>query len=338
MRILIIGTGFIGPINTKALMQCEDAEIIGVANRTAKKAETMCRELGLDCPVYTDYIKALDELKPEAVCINVFNDLHKPYFLECAKRGIHILIEKPLANTPQDCMEMIAAAKKAGIRVTVLHTQRYGAVVSTAFNYLKSHTESLGKLCSVTDFLSCHYFWDGRNPWHIDDRRSGGGIVLNYGVHQLDRIHLLTGERTATFTARYLKEKEGVETCSSYTMMGITEGGIPYTATCCGYSGPSVNEIRLCFQHATMQLILAGGGLLLPGVYLGTNETPIFDTIPMLLSDGAAGEEMYQREMQEAMAYLIGKTETPPITMEWATEMVRLCCEGFSGQKPHCEL
>ena len=334
MRFVILGTGYIGPVNTKALMACEGAEIVGVANRTAAKAEAMCRELGLSCPVFTDWKEALEKTGPDAAVICVFNDQHKEYFLECARRHIHVLMEKPFANTYEDCVEMMEAARANGIRVSVLQTQRYGAVLSTVKKYQREHREELGRLCHVTDEISCNYFWEGRNPWHLDDVRSGGGIVLNYGVHQLDRVRFLMEQPTAAFHAHYLKEKEGIGTCSSYTMMGTAVDGASYVITCAGYSGPSVNEIKLYYQKKTILARLAGSGAGDRGVFAGDTASGIFEPVPLCCEDGDGGHEMYVREMRAAAEYLEGRCEEPPVSMEWGAEMVRLCCLGFEeGRK-----
>lgn len=345
MRFLIFGAGFIGPINTKALMECEGVTIAGVCNRTASKAEAMCEKLGLSCPVYTDWKKALDEVKPDAAVICVFNDQHKEYFLECARRGIHVLVEKPMANTFEDCQEMMEAARAGGIRVSVLQTQRYGAVLTTAKKYQREHAAELGKLCHITDEISCNYFWEGRSPWHLDDKRSGGGTVLNYGVHQLDRVHWLmqapaeefraneTEESpapdTEEFHAHYLKEKPGVETISSYTMMSKTAKGTSYVITMAGYSGPTINEIKLYYQNKTMLLRLVSSGAGERGVYVGDTASGTLSSVPLCCEDGEGAHEMYVRQMQAAVEYLDGRTDVPPVSMQWAAEMVRLCCLGF---------
>lgn len=330
MRIAILGTGFIGPINTKALMACPETEIVAVANRTAEKAQKMCADLGLSCPVFTDWREALEKTCPDAAVICVFNDMHKEYFLECARRHIHVLVEKPLANTYADCLEMMRAAQENGIRVSVLQTQRYGAVLTTGKKYLQEHREELGKLCHVTDEISCNYFWAGRNPWHLDDVRSGGGAVLNYGVHQLDRVSWLAEQSTVAFHAHYLREKEGTDTVSSYTMMGAGADGASYVITCAGYCGPLVNELKLYYQKKTLILRLASNGAGERGVFVGDTATGKFEAVPLCCEDGEGGHEMYVREMQAALEYLTGKTKTPPVPMEWAAEVVRLCELGFT--------
>lgn len=327
MRYAILGAGYIAPINAAALLSCEDAEIVCIANRTKEKAEAMREKLGLSCPVYTDYKEALDLEKPDVAVICVFNDQHKEYFTECAKRGIHILCEKPLANFFSDCTEMINIRDRYGIKVSVLQTQRYGAVLTTAAAYIDEHLSEFGDLCGIEDNMSCHYFWDGRNPWHLSKIRSGGGIVLNYGVHQLDRVHYMltvaSGEaQTVDYHGSSLVKKPDVEVESSYAMLGRTCKGVLYTIACSGYCGPSVNEMMLHFQNATVKCVLCDNGMDKRGVYVSDGQQ--FQSVPLICEDGVGGHEMYVREMTEADLYLRGYREEAPVPMEWAAEMVRL--------------
>ena len=86
MRFGLIGAGFIGPLNAAALLEYPGAEIAAVANRTVSKAQALCAGLGLECPVYSDWREMLRQEKPDAAVINLYNDLHKECFLECARR------------------------------------------------------------------------------------------------------------------------------------------------------------------------------------------------------------------------------------------------------------
>ena len=329
MRIGVIGIGNIGRTNVKALMSLPEAEIIAVANRTISKADAFCKDLGLTCTVYGDWREMITQKKPEAVLIQLYNDQHYECFMTCAKQGIHILIEKPLANCYADCQKMIEIAREYGIRATVLQTQRYGSVLQTAKAYISSHREKLGELLCVNDQEGCDYFHAGRPAWHLDPVRSGGGIVLNYGVHQLDRIHWLMEQKTVRFHARYLTQKAGIATCSSYVVMGVTDAGIPYTAVCNGYTGPWINEITLTFTNGVVRCQIMDNLPFEKGVYVGDSQACSLQKIPTVCGDGKDNHEMYCREMQEAMNYITGMTDTSPISLEWAAEMVRLCELGF---------
>lgn len=330
MRFAVIGVGNIGFTNVKALHSLKEAEIIAVANRTVSKAKSLCESVGLTCPVYDDWRAMLDAEKPEAVLIQLYNDMHYDCFMECAQRGIHILVEKPLANKYAHCLEMIAAARKYGIRASVMQTQRYGSVLQTAKAYITAHREELGDLLCVNDQEGCDYFYAARPQWHLDPVRSGGGIVLNYGVHQLDRIHWLMEQKTVRFHAQYLTRKPDIHTCSSYVMMGVGEEGTPYTAACNGYTGPWVNEILLTFANGVVHCRVMESPPMEKGVYVGNTETGCLQKIPSVCIDGEDNHEMYCREMRDALDYLTGKKEEAPVSLQWAAEMVRLCELGFA--------
>ena len=332
MRLAVIGVGTIGFTNVKALKSLDEVEIIAVANRTFANAKALCASAGLSCPIYDDYCAMLDREKPDAVLIELYNDMHYACFLECAKRGIHILVEKPLANTYAHCLEMIEAAKANGIRATVMQTQRYGSALQTAKAYISAHREELGALLCVNDQNGSHYFHDERPEWHLDPVRSGGGIVLNYGVHQLDRVHWLMEQKTVRFHAQYLTRKPDVEVFSSYVMMGVGDGGTPYTINCNGYTGPWVNEILLTFENGLVHCRIMDSPPMEKGVYVGNTARGVLEKIPPVCVDGEANHEMYRREMREAVDYIGGKTDIAPVSLEWAAEMVRLCELGFAEE------
>lgn len=330
MRFGVIGVGYIGPINVPALMAMPEVEIVAMANRTVAKAEALCEKLGLRCPVYSDWREMIAQERPEAVLIQLYNDMHFECFMECAKRGIHILVEKPLANRYEDCLQMIQAAHTNGIRASVLQTQRYGAVLQTAKVYIAAHKEDLGELVCVSDRMNFDYFVSSRPSWHLDPVRSGGGVVMNHGVHQLDRVHWLMEQKTNRFHAQYLTKKPGINTISSYVMMGVGDQGTPYTIQCNGYTGPGNNEILLTFVNGLVHCRLTDSITGCPGVYVDNAQTGSWQEIPLCCADGDGRHEMYCREMREALDYLTGKTQEAPISLEWAAELVRLCELGFA--------
>lgn len=323
MRVAMIGTGFIAKSNGGALLQIPGVEMAAVSNRTVEKAEKLLRELGISCPVYSDYREMLAKEKLDAVVINLAHHLHLECFTACAEAGVDIIIEKALANSFAECQQIINIAKRCGIKATVCQTQRYGAIYEAATAFLK--TKDPGRLLSVTDNIHVNYFWDGRSPWQLSQEQSGGGIALNYGVHQLDRVHYFLKQKTVRFTAEYRIEKPGISVFSSYAMMGVGDKGTPYVITCTGYSGPGINETRLIFENGILQCTLSDNAMQPCGLYYGDNETKTFQSVPVFLSN----DQMYVRQMQAAVDYLAGRTEEAPVPLEWAAEMVRLVEQGY---------
>lgn len=322
LRFAVIGAGFIAGPNTEALVAQPGVSLVAIANPTVAKAASLAERVGCSCRLYSDWREMLDREKVDAVLIHVPHHLHHEVFLECAARGLQIIIEKPLANTYAQCIEMIEAARRYGIRATVCHTQRYQAVLQAAADYIASH--DLGPLRAVEDCIHVNYFWPGRSPWQLSPEQSGGGIALNYGVHQLDRVHWFLGQKTVRFMARYLTAKPGYIVPSSYMMLGVGDRGTPYTVSGSGYTGPDSNEIRLIFERGIVHGVLRDNGLVKPGLYCGDTSGGRMAVQPIALSmDGS-----YRREFEAAVDYLTGRSDQPPIPLEWAAEMVRLVTEG----------
>ena len=318
MKVAIIGTGWIAKANGLALSRLPDVTLVAMANRTISKAEKLRQELSVNCPIYTDFEKLLNSEKPDAVLINLAHHLHSSCFAACAAAGVNIIIEKPLANTYAECLYMIEIAARYRIKATVCHTQRYNVVYMAANQFLAEH--DLGRLLSINDHIYIDYFRNDRPAWQLSNALSGGGIALNYGVHQLDRVHYFLKQQTEYFNARYLAAKPGFEIYSSYTMMGVGDGGTPYIATCTGYSGPFINETRLIFERGILQCNLVQNGIHPFGLYWGDNQTDRFQEVPIELSN----DQIFEREFRAAIDYLSGLTTEAPVSLEWAAEMVRL--------------
>ena len=82
--------------------------------------------------VFADYRQLLDEARPEAVIIASPNQLHAETGIECARRGIHILIEKPVTDTLETAAALIAEVRKGGIKSLVGHHRRHHLQVTDA--------------------------------------------------------------------------------------------------------------------------------------------------------------------------------------------------------------
>lgn len=326
LRIAVMGAGVIARLNGRALLSIPEAEICAISNHHPEKAAALAAELGIECPVYADWKPMLEREKPDAAAIFLPHYLHLPAFLDCAAAGVDVIIEKALALDWDECRTMMDAAERSGIRATVCHTQRYNAVYIAAKEYMAAHPE-LGRLLGVVDGINYNYFWQGRSPWQLSQAQSGGGIALNYGVHQLDRVHWLMGDKTAELTIKYLREKPGYEIYSSYAMQGVTLGGVPYSITCAGYSGPFIAGTRLAFENGVLECSLVENGFHPYGLFFGNTETGRFAAQGPLLPNDA--HDMYVRQFRAAADYILGRTDEPPVPLSWAAEMVRLAVSGF---------
>lgn len=147
----------------------------------------------------------LDELLAsdvDAVSVCVANVQHAEVTLRALAAGKHVLCEKPMATTAEDCRRMVAAAGAGGRQLMIGLNQRYAKAHVRAKEILDS-----GELGRVLAFRTsfCHpgpEGWTGRaDSWFVDRRVASFGVMADLGVHKTDLVHHLTGLRIVRTSA-----------------------------------------------------------------------------------------------------------------------------------------
>src|SRR5438477_10211026 len=107
----VIGAGAMGRNHLRVLHDLECAELVALADAHEPTAQRSARPYGI--PAYTDYKEMLDKEKPKAVVVAVPTIMHRDVALDVISRGIHLLIEKPIAFTEAAGQAILAAANAA---------------------------------------------------------------------------------------------------------------------------------------------------------------------------------------------------------------------------------
>ena len=149
-------------------------ELVGVADPDRAQRESGHRALG--CPAVSD-LEALLELGVDAVTIAAPTHLHHDIALTCIERGIHVLVEKPIASTVEEGRDIIAAARRAGVTLMVGHVERFNPAVQAIKDAIRGE-----------DILSIAITRVGPFP----PRMSNVGVVIDLAVHDIDLIRWFT--------------------------------------------------------------------------------------------------------------------------------------------------
>ena len=107
-----------GASHAKAYHDMESFEIVGLVSRGDSKLK-LNEKLGADYPLYEDYEQALEQSKPDAVCISTYPDTHEDYAIKAFQAKAHVFIEKPLADTVIGAQKVVDAANAAGKKLVV---------------------------------------------------------------------------------------------------------------------------------------------------------------------------------------------------------------------------
>lgn len=134
------------------------------------------------------------------------NALHAPHAIACLEAGLHVLCEKPMANSNHECAQMLASAKQTRRRLQVGHMLRFSPGLQRVRELIHSDTIGLVPQCRIV----FHYELAGR-PWSGDRELAGGGVLLDAGIHCLDALRWIFGSVRATTCTLDEQNDNGIE-------------------------------------------------------------------------------------------------------------------------------
>ena len=145
-----------------------------------------------------DWRKLLDQAKPEIVAVANENDLKAEVCLEALQRGMHVIVDKPLALTLEDTRAISDAAERSGKGVLMLLTLRGDPFYRKVREIVLSG--EIGEPVQIYGKMSVQLKADKRPPWFLDRRRAGGPI-LDLASHGIDQFEWATGRKLVEVTA-----------------------------------------------------------------------------------------------------------------------------------------
>lgn len=231
-RIAIVGTGIIAGTHIDAMNKVEGCELAAFCDINEAKLNELCEKHGV--PGCTDYKKLPELCDFDAVILNLPHGLHKDAAIFFLEAGKHVLVEKPMANTVEECDAMLAAAERTGKKLAVGHVQRF----FRPNRIVKDMVESgeLGKLCMYVEQRSINYFLPTRPAWFTNKKMAGGGIVMNYGAHAFDKLFYITGKTPISVTASSSNLLNDRDVEGHAQIFAKFEDGLSASVTFSGYS------------------------------------------------------------------------------------------------------
>jgi len=119
------------------------------------------------------------------------NHLHAPVSIDLLSQGIHVLCEKPMARTPAECQTMIDAAERSGVFLAIGHNRRFRDHLRLVKNlYDRGY---IGEISEIQAEEGSAADWQ-RSAAYFDPQRSGGGSLMDVGIHAIDLIRWIAGE------------------------------------------------------------------------------------------------------------------------------------------------
>jgi predicted dehydrogenase len=174
LRVGVIGVGVMGSNHARVLAEMPGVRIAGIADPDRKQRDFVAQALGC---TGVDSVEALLDRGVDAVTIAAPTHLHRDIALTCIARGVHVLVEKPIASSVEEGREIIAAARGAGVTLMVGHVERFNPAVEAIKDAIRGE-----------DILSIAITRVGPFP----PRMSNVGVVIDLAVHDIDLIRWFT--------------------------------------------------------------------------------------------------------------------------------------------------
>lgn len=186
----VIGCGGIADRRTlPGMMLADNAELIAVMDKNPESAARCKEKYGAKYAFTNEAdLLALDEIQAVYIASPVF--AHKEQAFAAAKAGKDILIEKPVGMTSEEAEEIAAYCEEQGVKLGVGFMMRFHAYHQAMKELVQSG--KIGEIVSARAQLTCWYP-EMENCWRQEKRLSGGGAMMDMGVHCIDLIRYITG-------------------------------------------------------------------------------------------------------------------------------------------------
>lgn len=180
LRLAVIGAGHLGRFHAKLLATTSDVDFVGVVDPLPAARENVATECG--AWAFADHREIVDRI--DGAIVATPTQHHYQVAMDLLRRGIPVLVEKPLASTVSQCEELASIARRKGVVLQVGHIERFNPAFTAALPYL-------------------------REPKYIESVRAAGftfrstdiGVVLDLMIHDLDIVMAMTGSPVRTVQA-----------------------------------------------------------------------------------------------------------------------------------------
>lgn len=196
MKYALIGCGRISTNHIKAALN-NQLQIAAVCDILPEAMENLLAKHGLEIESsitrYTDYVTMLDEVRPELVSIATESGIHAEIALACIDRGIHVIIEKPMAMSIADADEIIRRSEEKHVKVCACHQNRFNVAVQKMRHALEAGR--FGRLSHG----SIHVRWNRNTGYYTQAPWRGtwaqdGGCLMNQCIHGIDLLRWMMGD------------------------------------------------------------------------------------------------------------------------------------------------
>jgi UDP-N-acetyl-2-amino-2-deoxyglucuronate dehydrogenase len=196
-KFAIIGCGFIAKKHADAISKINNAKLVAVCDKVTGTMEYYIDEYGVNG--YTELEDMLKSEEVDVVCICTPSGFHASIAVQLAEAKKHIIVEKPIAMTLEDTKRIINSCKLNGVKLSVVHPNRFRPVVQELRKILDERL--LGKISHANAKVNWNRnqeYYD-QAPWR-GTKEYDGGVLMNQAIHNLDLLLWFMGKPEQVFS------------------------------------------------------------------------------------------------------------------------------------------
>ena len=248
LRVAILGLGSYGTRVAEAMQSSVKAKLVGAISGTPSKLTAWQTKYNIpekNCYNYENFDAIKDNPDIDAVYVITPNGLHKDQVIRVAKAGKHVICEKPMALNAKEGAEMIAACKKANVKLLVGYRMHFEPKTLEIIRMRKD-----GEFGKVLFFQGlCGFKIGDPTQWRLNKQLAGGGSMMDIGIYAVNGSRYMIGEEPIWVTAQETKTdpvkfKEGVDETIQF-QFGFPSGAV---ASC--LSTYNMNNLDRFFLNA----------------------------------------------------------------------------------------
>ncbi len=180
LKAAVIGVGSMGRNHVRVYRELDSVELVAVVDQHAQTAAKVGATFS--APHYTDHLRMIEECQPDLVTLAVPTVLHYEIGMQLIERGIHLLVEKPIARTLAEGEELVKLARDKGVILAVGHIERFNPAVMELRRRLREGMA--GRIYKLHAQRLSPY------PARIRD----AGVVIDLASHDIDLMRYLMDE------------------------------------------------------------------------------------------------------------------------------------------------
>jgi phthalate 4,5-cis-dihydrodiol dehydrogenase len=206
-------------------------QLVAAADPRREARDQFAREFG--AAAYEGVDALCDDADVDAVYVSTPHQMHADHVVAAVSRGKHVLVEKPIAITLDECHRMITAARATNVHIVVGHSHSFNAPYWRAREIVASG--AVGRLGMISALNFTDFMYRPRRPEELVTAQ-GGGVIFSQGAHQIDIVRMIGGGMVQSVRAGTGRWDPARPTEGAYTAFMTFEDGAFASATYSGYA------------------------------------------------------------------------------------------------------